>query len=99
MRPKNRPMPTNIAPAPTSLLLKVIAPLRCKVPTRRAVASASLSKRQSVGVDAGGLDQRLPPRDFRFQLGLEGLGRGVFLGLRLGREGGETLDDVLVLER
>ena len=53
----------------------------------------------SVGVLAGGLDDRLPARDLGFELGLERRRRRVGLGRRRGAELGEARDDVRVLER
>src|SRR5690606_31360339 len=53
----------------------------------------------SVGVLAGGVDDRLPTRDLAFHLGLQRFGRGVGFRRRSGAEFGEAGDDVGVLQR
>ncbi len=54
---------------------------------------------RSVGVLAGGLDDRLPAGDLALELGLERCGRRVGVGRRRGAEFGEAGDDVRVLQR
>src|SRR5687767_4704260 len=53
----------------------------------------------SVGVDAGGLDDRSPTRDLAFQLGLQRCARRQVRGHRLGAEFGEARCHIRILKR